>query len=100
MLHDVARSDIPSVSLWAAVPHYVSLTLESEGRRAACDWLSSASRPSWTRLLDEGIRTYTDQVSEAAASDPDTAAYVEELEQRVDDAEEEEIEIPSGDTLS
>ena len=67
---------------------------EPEGRQGALRLARSASRGRVGHVgLDEGIRTYTDQVSEAAASDPDTAAYVEELEQRVDDAEEEEIEI-------
>ena len=94
VLHDVCRqSDIPSVSLWAAVPHYVSLTPNPRAA-GALRLARSASRGRAGHVgLDEGIRTYTDQVSEAAASDPDTAAYVEELEQRVDDAEEEEIEI-------
>jgi hypothetical protein len=40
-------------------------------------------------------------VSEAVAADSETAAYVEELERRADEAEEEsEMQIPSGDTLA
>jgi proteasome assembly chaperone (PAC2) family protein len=102
VLHDVCRrSSIPSVSLWAAVPHYVSLTPNPRAAKALCDRLAQLLEAELdSSELDEGIRTYTDQVSEAAASDPDTAAYVEELEQRVDEAEEEELEIPSGDTLA
>ncbi len=38
-------------------------------------------------------------MSEAVAADSDTAAYVEELEQRADELEDE-IDIPSGDTLA
>ena len=37
-------------------------------------------------------------MSEAVASDEETAAYVEELEQRADTLAEEDI--PSGDTLA
>ena len=42
VLHDACRAvDIPSVSLWAAVPHYVSMTRVAAGRkgalRPACD---------------------------------------------------------------
>ena len=39
------------------------------------------------------------QVSEAVAGDSDTAAYVEELEQRADSMELDE-NLPSGDTLA
>ena len=40
------------------------------------------------------------QVSEAVASDPETAAYVEELEQRTEEIEEEEENLPSGDAIA
>jgi len=39
------------------------------------------------------------QVSEAVAADEDTAAYVEELEGRVDEVGDEG-ELPSGDALA
>jgi hypothetical protein len=38
-------------------------------------------------------------VSEAVASDPETAAYVEELEQRTEEIEAE-AELPSGDAIA
>jgi predicted transcriptional regulator len=38
-------------------------------------------------------------VSEAVASDPDTATYVEELEQRADELAEEQ-DLPSGEALA
>ena len=38
-------------------------------------------------------------MSEAVAADAETAAYVEELEQRVDELEADE-ELPSGDALA
>ena len=39
------------------------------------------------------------QVSEAVAADEETAAYVDELESRVEEIEEES-ELPSGETLA
>jgi hypothetical protein len=40
-------------------------------------------------------------VSDAVASDPETAAYVEELEQRTEIEEHEaESELPSGDAIA
>jgi hypothetical protein len=45
------------------------------------------------------VQSYSDQVSEAVASDPETAAYVEELEQRTEEIEAEES-LPSGDAIA
>jgi len=53
-----------------------------------------------TSELDEAGDAYAQQVSEAVASDADTAAYVEELERRVDSIAEEDEDIPSGDALA
>ena len=41
-------------------------------------------------------------MTEAVASDPDTAAYVEELERRADSIEEWSLEdeLPSGDSIA
>jgi hypothetical protein len=49
--------------------------------------------------LEEAARSYEEQVSEAVASDEETAAYVEELEQRVDSLEQQP-DLPSGDALA
>jgi len=49
--------------------------------------------------LEEAARSYEEQVSEAVASDEETAAYVEDLEQRVDQLEES-TDLPSGDALA
>ena len=42
VLHDACREEsVPSVSLWAAVPHYVSLTPSPRAALALCERLSS-----------------------------------------------------------
>src|SRR5436190_2231220 len=75
------QRELPSVSRWAAVPHYVSLTPNPRAAKAICDRLANLLDAELdTAELDEAIETYTEQVSEAVSSDPDTAAYVEELE--------------------
>jgi len=101
VLHDTCRVvGLPSVSFWAAVPHYVSLTPSPRAAAALCERLGDLlGGPIDTGELQEASRLYTEQVTEAVSSDPDTAAYVEELEQRVD-AAETELEIPSGDALA
>jgi proteasome assembly chaperone (PAC2) family protein len=105
VVHDACRAvGIPSASLWAAVPHYVSLTPSPRAAKALCDRLADLlDVPLDTAELDEAGDAYAQQVSEAVASDADTAAYVEELERRVDsiaEEEEQDQEIPSGDALA
>jgi hypothetical protein len=52
--------------------------------------------------LAEAEASYVEQVSEAVASDADTQAYVEELEQRADSLDwlEESGDLPSGEALA
>jgi predicted ATP-grasp superfamily ATP-dependent carboligase len=101
VLHDACRrSEIPSVSLWAAVPHYVSLTPSPRAALALCDGLANLLGTTIeTDELDDAAAAYADQVSEAVSSDPETAAYVEELESRADSLAEEE-DLPSGEALA
>ena len=104
VLHDACRrAGLASVSLWSAVPHYVSLAPSPRAARALCERLGD--------LLDTEVdieelaaaeEAYAEQVSDAVASDPDTAAYVEELERRADSLEDwnQEDELPSGDSIA
>jgi predicted ATP-grasp superfamily ATP-dependent carboligase len=100
VLHDVCReADLPSASLWAAVPHYVSLAPSPRAALALCDRLGALLGTTIdTGELAEAVESYTKQVSEAVAADEDTVAYVEELEQRADAIDE--TQLPSGDTLA
>jgi predicted ATP-grasp superfamily ATP-dependent carboligase len=99
VLHDACReAGIPSVSLWAAVPHYVQLTPSPRAAKALCDRLGELlGLPIDTAELAEASNAYIQQVSEAVAADEETAAYVDELESR---AEELEDELPSGESLA
>jgi predicted ATP-grasp superfamily ATP-dependent carboligase len=101
VLHDACnRADLPSISLWAAVPHYVSLAPSPRAALALCRRLGDVLETQIdTAELDEAAERYSEQVSEAVASDEETAAYVAELEQRADVLEDEE-DIPSGDSLA
>jgi proteasome assembly chaperone (PAC2) family protein len=96
------RADMPAASLWAAVPHYVSLAPSPRAARALCDRLGTLlSIPIDTHELSEAEETYAEQVTEAVSTDAETAAYVEELERRTDELDLEEHEdLPSGDTLA
>src|SRR5581483_2780106 len=100
VLHDACkRAGIPSASLWAAVPHYVSLAPSPKAAAALCDRLASLLGASLdTAELDEAAEAYVRQVSEAISTDEETAAYVEELERRIDEIDESDI--PSGESLA
>ena len=104
VLHDACRrAGMPSVSLWSAVPHYVSLAPSPKAARALCERLGELlGVPIEVRELAEAEEAYASQVSEAVASDPDTQAYVDELERRTDSLElfTEGNELPSGDALA
>jgi proteasome assembly chaperone (PAC2) family protein len=100
VLHDACRrAGISSASLWAAVPHYVSLAPSPKAAGALCERLGVLLGTEIdTAELDEAAAAYVTQVSEAIASDDETAAYVEELERRVDELDESDL--PSGETLA
>jgi predicted ATP-grasp superfamily ATP-dependent carboligase len=100
VLHDSCRhADLPSASLWAAVPHYVSLAPSPRAALALCERLGTLLGAKIdTTELTAAVDAYTQQVSEAVAADEDTSAYVEELEQRADAIDE--TQLPSGESLA
>jgi proteasome assembly chaperone (PAC2) family protein len=101
IVHDKCReTEIASVSLWAAVPHYVSLAPSPRAALALVRRFGELMRIDIDlRELEQAASEYAEQVSEAVSTDAETAAYVEELEQRVD-ALAPEGDIPSGESLA
>jgi proteasome assembly chaperone (PAC2) family protein len=101
VLHDACRTaGLPSASLWAAVPHYVSLAPSPRAAQALCDRLGGLLDVEIdTEELREAGEAYSEQVSAAVATDEETQAYVEELEQRSDEIPDEG-QLPSGDALA
>jgi proteasome assembly chaperone (PAC2) family protein len=101
VVHDSCRdAGIPSVSLWAAVPHYVSLAPSPRAALALVRRLGELLRIDIdVDELEHAADEYSEQVSEAVSTDQETASYVEELERRVDMLEAAE-ELPSGESLA
>jgi proteasome assembly chaperone (PAC2) family protein len=101
VVHDACRqANVPSVSLWAAVPHYVSLAPSPRAALALVRRLGELLRVDIdVAELEQASDEYSEQVSEAVSTDAETAAYVEELERRVDMLEAADG-LPSGDTLA
>lgn len=101
VLHDTCRRrEIPSVSLWAPVPHYVAnppnpvatlALLESVGRLL--------DSPTDTEELRTAADAWVKKVGEAVAEDDETETYVRELERRYDETLREE-DLPTGEDLA
>ena len=103
VLHDACqRRGIPSVSLWAAVPHYVAVSPNPKGALALVRKLEGVVGVAVDATqLEEAASEYELQVNRAVEQDPDVQAFVERLERA---AAEEEVEpdpdsLPSGDVI-
>ena len=101
VLHDFCRqAGMPSVSLWAPVPHYVASPPNPKATRALLERLSDVlAIPIGLGDLAEAAVAWEARVNELVSSDADIAAYVRQLEEREDDQLDED-NLPSGDTLA
>jgi predicted ATP-grasp superfamily ATP-dependent carboligase len=101
VLHDACRgAGVPSVSLWAPVPHYVASPPNPKATRALIERLAELiGVPVGVGDLVEAAAAWEDRVNELVASDPDVSAYVRQLEER-DDDQIDERDLPTGETLA
>lgn len=97
-----AERNLPSVSLWASVPHYLPAVPSAPATLAVLNALSDLlSITVDTAHLERTAQDYQQQVSAAVAQDSDLAAYVRMLEERFDSQTEQEIrKLPSGEELA
>lgn len=101
VLHDACmKADMPSASLWAAVPHYISA---SPNPKAALTLLRNLEGLVGVAIdagdLESAAADYERQVNLAVQSDPDIVAFVERLEQAAGEEDEPTFELPSGDAI-
>ncbi|MCA1671373.1 MAG: PAC2 family protein, partial [Actinobacteria bacterium] len=101
VLHDALRREgMPSVSLWAPVPHYVAGSSNPKATQALVERLAELLElPISTGALAQAAGAWEGRVNELVASDPDVTAYVRQLEER-DANQVEERELPSGEMLA
>jgi predicted ATP-grasp superfamily ATP-dependent carboligase len=101
VLHEACtRAGLTSLSLWAAVPHYVSLAPSPRAALALCERLRELLGCEIDTVeLEEAADAYSEQVTEAVSADAETQAYVEELERRTE-LLAEESDLPSGDAIA
>jgi proteasome assembly chaperone (PAC2) family protein len=102
--HECARAKIPSVSLWASVPHYVAAAPNPKAALALVRGFEGAAGVAVDAgELEEAAEDYESQVSAAVASDPEVKAFVERLETAMDEVQADspgEERIPSADTIA
>src|SRR3712207_4836710 len=97
-----ASKDLPSVSFWASVRHYLSSVPSAPAALALLQSVSNLLGTSFdTTHLQSTSEDYQRQVSVAVAQDSDLASYVRMLEERYDaQTEGGERNLPSGDELA
>jgi proteasome assembly chaperone (PAC2) family protein len=100
-----AEAGLPAVSLWASVPHYVAA---SPNPKVALALVRAFEGTAGLAVdggeLESAAEDYERQVTAAVASDPEVKAFVERLENAMDDAQAEnppdEGQLPSADTIA
>jgi proteasome assembly chaperone (PAC2) family protein len=101
--HICAEQQLPSASLWASVPHYVAA---APNPKAALSLIRSFEGVAKIAIdataLEESSEDYERQVNAAVATDPDVKAFVERLEQTLDETQEdiEPERLPSADSIA
>jgi proteasome assembly chaperone (PAC2) family protein len=95
-----AERGLPTVSLWAAVPHYVAVVPNPKGALALVRKLERVVGVTVDATeLETASVDYDRQVQRAVEMDPEVQAFVERLERA---AAEEEAggDLPTGDVLA
>jgi len=104
VLHSAcAAADLPSVSLWASVPHYVAATPNPKASLALIRSFEAVTGVAVDASeLEETSEDYERQVTAAVASDPDVKEFVERLERAMDEVDDEQLpeQLPSADTIA
>jgi proteasome assembly chaperone (PAC2) family protein len=102
--YEAGRMGLPSVSLWASVPHYVAAAPNPKVALALVRAFEGAAGLAVDATdLEEAAEDYERQVNAAVASDPEVKAFVERLESAMDEVSEDEgigPNIPSADMIA
>ena len=90
----LTEAGVPTLSLWAGVPHYVASPPNPRGTEAMLSWLAeNLGMAVAMDALRAQSRTWVEKVDTAAGEDEDLRDYIRSLEERMD----EENEIDHGD---
>jgi proteasome assembly chaperone (PAC2) family protein len=102
VLHEACRQRrIPSVSLWAAVPHYVAAVPNPKAALALLRRLESLTGIAVEASeLEDAMERFDRQVDEAVSANPEIRELVDRLEQQQEEAFEPGGDVPSGDAIA
>jgi proteasome assembly chaperone (PAC2) family protein len=99
-----SQAVLPSASVWASVPHYVASASSPKATLALLRKLELLVGVSVdVSELESAAAEYEHQVSLAVQSDPDIQAFVERLEARAAESDDDALdigELPSGDSIA
>jgi proteasome assembly chaperone (PAC2) family protein len=103
--HMFTESGLPSVSLWASVPHYVAAAPNPKAALALIRSFEGVAGIAVNATdLEQSAEDYQRQVDAAVATDPDVKSFVERLEQTLDEVSDELApdpdQLPSADSIA
>ncbi len=95
---------LPSMSLWAAIPHYIGGGQNPDASLTLLHALNTVIgvRPDYSGM-EQSVADYRQQIEEAVASSPQASSMIEELERAYDEQTDEADvfgQIPSGDAIA
>lgn len=102
VLHDAcSRRDLPSASLWAAVPHYAAAVPNPKASLALLRRLEGLTGVALDASeLEAETSSYEEQVSSAVAANPEIAEMVSRLEAEQVERLDQETDVPSGEAIA
>lgn len=102
VVHELCRQrDIPSVSLWAAIPHYVAAVPSPKAALALVGLLEQVTGVAAdTSELEQETIEYDEQIGRAVAADSDVEELVTRIEEQQRSRVEASLDVPSGDAIA
>lgn len=99
--HACSKAGLKTVSLWAAVPHYVAATPNPPAALALVRAFEAVTGSVVDSAeLESAADRFREQVSAAVAQDDEISGYVQTLEENADADDEIDNPIPSGDAIA
>lgn len=102
VIHDSCRqAGLGSVSLWAAVPHYVAAVPNPKAALALSLRLERVTGVAAdTSGLEYETSTYEEQIGKAVAADPEVEELVHRIELEQRDGDTTDHDVPSGEDIA
>ena len=102
VIHELCRQrDVPSVSLWAAIPHYVAAVPSPKAALALVGLIERVTGVAAdTSSLEQEATEYEEQIDRAVAADSDIEEMVTRIEEQQRSRVEASLDVPSGEAIA